>query len=135
MLDTTSRAYKASPYYPADARQLQPIPMPAPTGPLTLESIVGAQFLAPIRKQKKISFHAVGDTGATKPSTIADQDLVAAAMVRDRVQLPLQHQQQRNDHGRFDGPQDPMTVPGVPSRRLRGVFSLLKWREHFARRK
>lgn len=83
MLDTASRAYKDSPYHALDSSQLEPIPMPSPSGPMTLESVIGATFLAPIEAQRKISFHAVGDTGASTPGALQSEDSVSAAMVHD----------------------------------------------------
>jgi hypothetical protein len=83
MLDTASRAYKDSPYHALDSSQLEPIPMPSPAGPMTLESVVGATFLAPIEAQKKISFHAVGDTGASTAGALQSEDSVSAAMAHD----------------------------------------------------
>ena len=73
MLDTTSRAYKNSSYHAVDSSQLEPIPMPSPAAPMTLESVVGATFLAPIETQKKIIFHAVGDTGASTPGALGSR--------------------------------------------------------------
>ena len=83
MLDTSSRAYKSSSYHAVDSSQLEPIPVPSPAAPMTLESVLGAAFLAPIEARKKITFHAVGDTGASTPGALQSEDSVSAAMVQD----------------------------------------------------
>jgi hypothetical protein len=83
MVDNTSGDYYSSPYYKQHEKDVLAIPLPAPTAPLELESIVGTDFLAPIVAGSKISFHAVGDTGAAQTSAIATEASVADAMVAD----------------------------------------------------
>jgi hypothetical protein len=90
-VDNTSAAYYNSPYYLLHKDDLQPVPQPHVPDPLVnLENVLGSDFLAPIIAQKKISFHAVGDTGAAKVNAhqtaaqaIAFQANVADAMAAD----------------------------------------------------
>ena len=80
-VDNTSELYYASPYYLLHHNQLQPLPAPPADPPhLDLASVVGAAALAPIVAAKRISFHAVGDTGAAKAISIANEASVADAM-------------------------------------------------------
>ncbi len=63
-----SDAYYNSPYYLAHKSQAQPIPPPRKGVPayLDLADFLPADLLAGVTSAKKISFHAVGDTGAAK---------------------------------------------------------------------
>ena len=83
MVDNTSGDYYNSPYYTQHEKDIEPIPVPAPAAPLELASVVGADFLAPIVAGSKVSFHAVGDTGAAQTSALATEASVADAMVAD----------------------------------------------------
>jgi hypothetical protein len=83
MVDNTSGDYYNSPYYKQHQNDIEPIPVPAPGAPLDLASVVGADFLAPIVNGSRISFHAVGDTGAAKTSAIGTEASVADAMAAD----------------------------------------------------
>jgi len=82
-VDNTSDAYYNSPYYTQHENDIEPIPMGPPAAPITLESVVGDAFLAPIIAGNTISFHAVGDTGAASTSAIAKEASVADAMTRE----------------------------------------------------
>ncbi|HZP59103.1 MAG TPA: metallophosphoesterase [Opitutaceae bacterium] len=91
-VDNTSAAYYNSPYYLLHQNQVQPIPPPNPRVPLQiiLDDFVGAATVAAIEQAGKISFHAVGDTGAAKVNyqqtvaqALANQANVADAMVAD----------------------------------------------------
>jgi hypothetical protein len=79
-VDNTSDQYYSSPYYAQHATQVLAVPMAPPAGPLALESVVGKQFLEPITAAKRISFHAVGDTGASSTAAISHEASVADAM-------------------------------------------------------
>ncbi len=90
--DNTSGQYYSSPYYLAHKSQVQPVPAPRPGTPpfLDLKDFVPSEVLAAINAAKKITFHAVGDTGAAKVSrsqtvatAIAHEASVADAMAAD----------------------------------------------------
>ena len=90
-VDNTSAAYYESPYYKLHKDDLQPLPPPRVPAPrVDLAEVLGNEFLAPIIAQKKLVFHAVGDTGAAKVTShqtaaeaIALEASVADAMARD----------------------------------------------------
>jgi hypothetical protein len=91
MVDNTSSAYYDSPYYVKHKSDLQPVPAPRVAQPrVDLADVLGTDFLAPLIAGKRISFHAVGDTGAAKGATlqtvaesIAHEASVADAMAKD----------------------------------------------------
>src|SRR5436190_6595856 len=90
-VDNKSAAYYDSPYYTKHARDLQPVPPPRVDPPrLDLADVLGSDVLKPITDAKRISFHAVGDTGAARNdasqhavTSIAHEAGVADAMARD----------------------------------------------------
>jgi Calcineurin-like phosphoesterase len=90
-VDNTSAAYYDSPYYKLHKDDLQPVPKPRVPGPrIDLADVLGTGFLAPIVAARKLTFHAVGDTGAAKVNAhqtaaqaIANEASVADAMARD----------------------------------------------------
>jgi calcineurin-like phosphoesterase family protein len=90
-VDNTSSEYYNSPYYLQHKNDLQPVPAPTASPPtITLDQILGADVLGPIESAKRISFHAVGDTGAAKVNSfqtaaqaIANEASVADAMAAD----------------------------------------------------
>jgi hypothetical protein len=82
-VDNTSDAYYNSPYYIQHENDIEAVPMGPPAAPLALETILGPDFLAPIIKRKTISFHAVGDTGASTNSAITSEAGISDAMVAD----------------------------------------------------
>ena len=90
-IDNTSAAYYDSVYYKLHKKDLQPVPEPRTAQPrIDLADVLQAEFLAAITAAKRISFHAVGDTGAAKVNSFqtAAQALeheasVVNAMVRD----------------------------------------------------
>ena len=90
-VDNTSAQYYTSPYYLQHKDDLQPVPAPRMVQPrLNLGEVVGPEILDPIAAAKKISFHAVGDTGAAKVNSfqtareaIENEAIVADAMARD----------------------------------------------------
>jgi hypothetical protein len=90
-LDNTSARYYSSPYYLLHKNELQPAPAPRMSPPrMDLSEVVPDPILQPIVAVKKISFHAVGDTGAAKVNSfqsaaqaIANEASVANAMAAD----------------------------------------------------
>jgi hypothetical protein len=88
--DNNSVAYYQSPYYRIHRNDVLPIPTPRHTRPIELASYLPSQILGAIKQAGKISFHAVGDTGAAKADraitakvAIGRQAAVADAMVAD----------------------------------------------------
>jgi hypothetical protein len=90
--DNTSSQYYNSPYYLAHKSQVQAVPAPRSGAPsyLDLKDFVPSEVLAAINAAKKITFHAVGDTGAAKVSrsqtvatAIAHEAGVADAMAAE----------------------------------------------------
>ena len=82
-VDNTSDEYYNSPYYTQHENDIEPVPTGPPAAPLDLQSIVGDNFLAPIVAGNKITFHVVGDTGASSTAEIMPEASVADAMARD----------------------------------------------------
>jgi len=90
-VDNTSEAYYDSPYYKLHRNDLQPVPPPASAQPrLDLASVLDPALVGVIAQSKRISFHAVGDTGAAKvdkvqsaTKALAQQANVADAMSDD----------------------------------------------------
>lgn len=89
-VDNTSEAYYDSPYYLAHKNQVQAIPQPRQPQNVSLADFVPSAISAAIQSAGKITFHAVGDTGAAKVSrsqtaltAIEHQSLVADAMAAD----------------------------------------------------
>jgi hypothetical protein len=73
--------YYTSGYYPAHQLQIQPFPAPLPSPPrIDLSTILGPNLLDPIIAAKAITFHAVGDSGASSTSLIGSEASVADAM-------------------------------------------------------
>lgn len=64
--DNTSSAYYNSPYFLAHKNQVQPIPRRRSGVALNLSDFIPQEILNAIQAAGKISFHAVGDTGAAK---------------------------------------------------------------------
>jgi hypothetical protein len=88
--DNTSEAYYNSVYYLAHKNQVQTIPTPRAVTPLDLANYVPPSIIQAIEKAGKISFHAVGDTGAAKANrtqtaatSIGHEGAVADAMAHD----------------------------------------------------
>ena len=67
-INNTSAAYYNSPYYLAHEKQVQAIPGRRSNAPLNLTDFLPPATIAAIKSAGKISFHAVGDTGAAKVS-------------------------------------------------------------------
>jgi predicted phosphodiesterase len=81
-----SSAYFDSAYYRAHENDLQPVPAPRTTpSRIDLAEIVGTDVLAVRTKASKISFHAVGDSGAASEVHIDSEAAVADAMTRDLI--------------------------------------------------
>ncbi len=88
--DNTSSAYYNSQYFEAHKNQVQPIPRRRNTLPLSLADFLSADIITAIESAGKITFHAVGDTGAAKvtrsqtaATAIGHEGAVADAMVAD----------------------------------------------------
>jgi hypothetical protein len=88
--DNSSAAYYGSHYYSLHKNEVQPIPVPRDTRPVSLAGFLPPGVLAAIQKAGKISFHAVGDTGAAKvnrgqsvATAIGHESTVARAMSAD----------------------------------------------------
>ncbi len=88
--DNTSAAYYNSPYFLAHKNQVQPIPRRRSGVTLNLADFVPPDIVNAIQAAGKISFHAVGDTGAAKVNrsqtaaqAIGHEGAVADAMVSE----------------------------------------------------
>jgi hypothetical protein len=76
--------YYNSGYYPAHQNQIQTFPAPLPNpGRIDLSTILGPNLLDPINAAKAITFHTVGDSGASSTSLIGPEASVADAMAAD----------------------------------------------------
>ena len=83
-IDNTSAAYYASPYYLAHKNDLQPIHPPRVTpSRMILSDVLGADAVSAIVKANRITFHAVGDTGAAKRNDPSTEASVADLMVAE----------------------------------------------------
>jgi hypothetical protein len=83
-VDNTSAAYYTSVYYEQHKNQLQPIPPLRVSPPrIDLGEVIGDAAIAKITAANQIAFHAVGDTGAARTSSIAHEGSVADAMADD----------------------------------------------------
>ncbi len=91
-VDNTSQAYFNSPYFKLHQKQVQPIPAPRKNAPpsVDLAGFVGPDVMKAIAGAGKITFHAVGDTGAAKVNqqqaavtAIAHEAAVADAMAQE----------------------------------------------------
>jgi hypothetical protein len=93
-VDNTSDQYYSSPYYDKHQNDLQPFPAPRVSPPrMDLADVLGPDILDPITAGSRITFHAVGDTGAarhTDPVSLAltDEAGVADAMTAEVSQSP-----------------------------------------------
>jgi hypothetical protein len=66
-IENTSEAYYESPYYKKHEKDVQKVPPPRVNPPrVELADVLGPDVLKPILDAKRLSFHAVGDTGAAK---------------------------------------------------------------------
>jgi hypothetical protein len=92
--DNTSSAYYNSPYYLAHKDQVQPIPRRRSGVALNLSDFIPQEILNAIHAAGKISFHAVGDTGAAKVnrSQTAATALGHEAAVADAMVSEIQNQ-------------------------------------------
>lgn len=83
-IDNTSAQYYKSRYYLLHKDQLQPVPAPLINPPrMDLAYIIGEETTRAITGAQKITFHAVGDTGAAKKSGPATEASVADMMAKD----------------------------------------------------
>jgi Calcineurin-like phosphoesterase len=66
-IENTSDAYYSSPYYEKHKEDIQKVPAPRSDPPrMDLGDVLGEDVLKPLIEAKRLSFHAVGDTGAAK---------------------------------------------------------------------
>ncbi len=66
-IENTSAAYYKSPYYEKHKEDVQEVPAPRLDPPrMDLADVLGDDFVKAIVEKKRLSFHAVGDTGAAK---------------------------------------------------------------------
>ena len=66
-IENTSAAYYDSVYFKKHEKDVQKVPPPRVSPPrMDLADVLGSDILKPIVDAKKLSFHAVGDTGAAK---------------------------------------------------------------------
>ena len=83
-VDNTSDQYYNSPYYLQHKNQVLPVPKPRIDPPrMNLADVIGDSAVQAIQAAKQISFHSVGDTGATKVGHLADEESVANMMAAD----------------------------------------------------
>jgi len=90
-VDNTSAAYYESTYYKLHRKDLQPIPEARTAQPrIDLADVLEPEFVDAITATRRISFHAVGDTGAAKVNSfqtakqaLENEASVADAMARD----------------------------------------------------
>jgi 3',5'-cyclic AMP phosphodiesterase CpdA len=85
--------YYTTGYYAAHQDEIQPFPRPLPYPPrIDLRAILGPKLLDPIVHARRISFHAVGDTGASSTALIASEarvaDALAAEVTAGRTRAP-----------------------------------------------
>ena len=92
--DNTSAAYYKSPYFLAHKNQVQPIPRRRNDLPVNLSDFIPQDTIKAIQTSGKISFHAVGDTGAAKVnrSQTAAVALGHEAAVCDAMVAEIQNQ-------------------------------------------
>jgi hypothetical protein len=90
-VDNTSDEYYDSPYYRSHDNDLQPVPTPrsSPTR-MDLAEVLPAEILDPITQGERITFHAVGDTGAAKHTDPASLALADEAGVADGMTAEVQ---------------------------------------------
>src|ERR1700683_2149099 len=91
-VDNTSEAYYNSPYYVQHKNDVQAIPPPHKNVPMQLQlaDFTGPEIITAIQRAGKITFHAVGDTGAAKVNhqqtverALQNEEEVADAMAKD----------------------------------------------------
>ena len=91
-VDNTSAAYYNSPYYKLHQDQVQRIPPPRKNVPMQMQlaDFTGPEIITAIQRAGKITFHAVGDTGAAKVNhqqtverALQNEEEVADAMAHD----------------------------------------------------
>ena len=83
-VDNTSDQYYNSPYFVQHKNQVLPVPKPNIDPPrMNLADVLGDSVTQAIQAAKIISFHSVGDTGATKVGHLADEESVADMMAAD----------------------------------------------------
>jgi Calcineurin-like phosphoesterase len=91
-VDNTSEQYYNSPYYAAHANQVLAVPTGPPSAPMQLQNTIGVDLTNAITAANRISFHMVGDTGASEqshlPTEAAVSDAMAAAITGSGAEVP-----------------------------------------------
>jgi hypothetical protein len=83
-VDNTTDAYEASIYYDKHQEQLQPVPAPAQNPPrMELSDVLGPDATDALAAASQLSFHTVGDTGASQAYRIKSEASVADTMAAD----------------------------------------------------
>ena len=93
-VDNTSKRYYDSPYYKRHSEDLQPVPKPTSPQPrLDLADVLEPTLVDAITRAKRISFHAVGDTGAAKVDQFqsASRAIEQEASVADSMSADVAH--------------------------------------------
>lgn len=76
--------YYSTGYYAAHQSEIQRFPRPLPDPPrIDLATVLGPNLLDPISRSQTITFHAVGDTGASSTALIAPEATVADALAAE----------------------------------------------------
>ena len=91
-VDNTSQAYYKSAYYLQHRKDIQPVPPPRVSpSRIALSDVLPAQIIDTITASSRITFHAVGDTGAAKvnPNQTAQRALENEASVADSMSADL----------------------------------------------
>lgn len=83
-----SKSYFSSPYYKAEGVTAIP-PLRSPNAVMNLADIVGQDEVDTISSNKKIVFHAVGDTGAMTQASYASDELPIAQLMGKDVGDPV----------------------------------------------
>jgi hypothetical protein len=78
--NTDAKYYKTG-YYFKHRNDIQPFPRPMPDPPrIDLAQLLGPNLLQPIVESRSLTFHSVGDTGASDSGLISSEHLVADSM-------------------------------------------------------
>ena len=78
--------YYTTGYYAAHQTEIQPFPPPLPDPPrIDLATILGPNLIGPIQDAKSITFHAVGDTGASSTGLISPEARIADALADEVI--------------------------------------------------
>ncbi len=82
-IDATDKDYYNSPYYQQHAKTVQPFIPVRGDGVIDLGAVLPPQDIDRIKSSGQITFHAVGDTGATLLTKLANEEAVVDMMAED----------------------------------------------------